>query len=65
MASGSPMPCAGLVSQPSLKLNGVEMIFALSQAYEDAVSLEQVGAELGLKKEEFARSPTMPARSSG
>lgn len=44
---------AGL--DPSLKLNGVEMIFALSQAYEDAVSLEQVGAELGLKKEEFMK----------
>ena len=45
---------AGL--DPKYKINGVEIIFALSQAYEAAVDAEQVAAELGFKKEEFVKA---------
>ena len=45
---------AGL--DPKLKLNGVEIIFALSQAYEAAVDAEQVASELGFKKDEFLKA---------
>lgn len=45
---------AGL--NPSLKLNGVEMTFALSRAYEEDLSLDQAAAELGLSKDEFAQA---------
>ena len=45
------MARAGL--NPALKLNGVEMTFALSRAYEEDLSLNQAASELGLKREQF------------
>lgn len=45
------MKRAGL--NPTLKLNGVEMTFALSRAYEEDLGADQVAAELGMPKEEF------------
>src|SRR5215210_2201529 len=47
----SAMARAGL--DPTLKLNGVEMTFALSRAYEEDVNLVQAAAELGLQRQEF------------
>jgi hypothetical protein len=44
---------AGL--DPSLKLNGVEVIFALSQAYEANVNLVRMAAEFGLTKDDFIK----------
>lgn len=48
------MARAGL--NPTLKLNGVEMTFALSRAYEEDISLEQAASELGLTKDEFLQA---------
>jgi hypothetical protein len=48
------MTRAGL--NPSLKLNGVEMTFALSRAYEEDLGLEQAASELGLQKDEFLQA---------
>jgi hypothetical protein len=45
------MKRAGL--NPTLKLNGVEMTFALSRAYEEDLGADQVASELGMPKEEF------------
>jgi Domain of unknown function (DUF4384) len=45
---------AGL--EPTLKLNGVEMITALSKHYENDIDLLQAAAELGMSKEQFADS---------
>jgi hypothetical protein len=42
---------AGL--DPALKLNSVEMTFALSAAYEEDVGVNQAASELGLKREQF------------
>ncbi len=42
---------AGL--EPSLKLNGVEMISALANRYESDVDLNQAAAEFGLNKKDF------------
>jgi hypothetical protein len=42
---------AGL--EPSLKLNGVEMINALANRYESDVDLNQAAAEFGLNKKDF------------
>jgi hypothetical protein len=47
----SAMKRAGL--NPSLKLNGTEMTFALSRAYEEDVDINQAASELGLKKAQF------------
>jgi hypothetical protein len=48
------MKRAGL--NPTLKLNGVEMTFALSRAYEEDINLEQAASELGLQKDEFLQA---------
>jgi hypothetical protein len=45
---------AGL--EPTLKLNGVEMINALAKRYEDDVDLMLARAELGLSKDEYGKS---------
>jgi hypothetical protein len=45
------MARAGL--NPALKLNGMEMTFALSQGYEEDLGINQAAAELGLKREQF------------
>jgi hypothetical protein len=45
---------AGL--NPTLKLNGVEMTFALSRAYEEDINLDQAASELGLQKDEFTQA---------
>jgi len=45
---------AGL--DPTLKLNGVEMINAFSKRFEDDVDAAQAAAELGLTKDEFAKA---------
>lgn len=45
------MKRAGL--DPTLKLNGVEMINALAKRYEDDLDLTLAASELGLKKSEF------------
>lgn len=45
---------AGL--QPTLKLNGVEMITALAKHYENDLDLTLVAAELGMSKEEFIQT---------
>lgn len=45
------MKRAGL--DPTLKLNGIEMINALAKRYEDDLDLTLAAAELGLKKSEF------------
>jgi hypothetical protein len=42
---------AGL--DPALKLNSIEMTFALSTAYEEDVGVNQAASELGLKREQF------------
>jgi len=42
---------AGL--DPALKLNGVEMTFALSRAYEDEIDINQAASEFGLKRGQF------------
>jgi hypothetical protein len=42
---------AGL--NPTLKLNSVEMTFALSASYEEDVGIDQAASELGLKREQF------------
>jgi hypothetical protein len=42
--------------EPTLKLNGVEMINALSKRYEDDVDATLAAAELGLTKQELAQS---------
>jgi len=47
---------AGL--EPSLKFNGIEMINALAKRYEDDVDAPLAAAELGLSREEFAKSST-------
>jgi hypothetical protein len=47
------MARAGL--EPTLKLNGVEMINALAQRYEDDVDIKIAAAELGMTVEEFLR----------
>jgi hypothetical protein len=47
----SAMSRAGL--DPTLKLNGVEMTFALSRAYEQDLDLVQAAAEFGLKRQQF------------
>src|SRR5262249_37525642 len=44
---------AGL--EPTLKLNGVEMINALAQRYEDDVDIKIAAAELGMTVEELLR----------
>jgi hypothetical protein len=48
------MTRAGL--EPTLKLNGVEMINALSKRYEDDVDAAAAAAEFGLTKDEFAKA---------
>jgi hypothetical protein len=45
---------AGL--EPTLKLNGVEMINALAKRYEDDIDMTLARAELGLTKDEYGRS---------
>jgi hypothetical protein len=45
------MKRAGL--DPALKLNGVEMTFALSIAYEQEIDINQAASELGLKRAQF------------
>jgi hypothetical protein len=45
---------AGL--DPNLNLNGIEMITALSQRYEQDVDLTMAAAELGMTKDEFQRA---------
>jgi hypothetical protein len=45
---------AGL--NPTLKLNGVEMTFATSRAYEEDLGLDQAASELGLTKDEFVQA---------
>jgi hypothetical protein len=47
------MARAGL--DPTLKLNGVEMINALSKRYEDDVDVKLAAAEFGLTSDEFAK----------
>ena len=42
--------------EPTLQLNGVEMVNALSKRYEDDVDLASAAAELGLTKDEFAKA---------
>ena len=41
---------------PNLNLNGIEMITALSQRYEQDVDLTMAAAELGMTKDEFTRA---------
>jgi hypothetical protein len=48
------MARAGL--DPSLKLNGVEMITALSKRYEDDVDVNLAAAELGMSKDQFIQA---------
>jgi Domain of unknown function (DUF4384) len=48
------MSRAGL--EPTLKLNGVEMINALAKRYEDDVDAAEAAAELGLTKDEFVEA---------
>src|SRR5262249_55946360 len=48
------MTRAGL--EPTLKLNGVEMINALSKRYEDDVDAAAAGTEFGLSKDQFAKA---------
>jgi hypothetical protein len=48
------MSRAGL--EPTLKLNGVEMINALSKRYEDDVDAALAATEFGLTKEEFSKA---------
>jgi hypothetical protein len=45
------MKRAGL--DPALKLNGIEMTFALSGAYEEEIDLKQAASEFGLKRGPF------------
>jgi hypothetical protein len=45
------MKRAGL--NPSLKLNGAEMTYALSRAYEEDLDISQAASELGLQKSQF------------
>jgi hypothetical protein len=52
----SALTRAGL--EPTLKLNGIEMINALAKRYEDDVDASLAAAELGLTKEEFAKNLT-------
>jgi hypothetical protein len=52
----SALTRAGL--EPTLKFNGIEMINALAKRYEDDVDASLAAAELGLSKEEFAKSST-------
>ena len=49
----SAMNRAGL--DPTLKLNGVEMISALAQRYDEDVDIKLAANELGMSKDEFAR----------
>jgi len=51
---GDAMRRAGL--EPTLKLNGVEMINALSKRYEDDVDEKLAATEFGLTKEEFTKA---------
>lgn len=44
---------AGL--EPTLKLNGIEMISALAQRYDEDVDIKLAANELGMSKDEFAR----------
>jgi hypothetical protein len=44
---------AGL--EPTLKLNGIEMISALAQRYDEDVDIKLAAHELGMSKDEFAR----------
>lgn len=45
------MARAGL--DPTLKLNGMEMTFALSRAYEEDIDLVQAASEFGLRRQQF------------
>jgi hypothetical protein len=47
------MARAGL--DPTLKLNGIEMISALAQRYDEDVDIKLAANELGMSKDEFAR----------
>jgi hypothetical protein len=47
------MQRAGL--EPALKLNGIEMISALAQRYDEDIDIKLAAHELGMSKEEFAR----------
>jgi hypothetical protein len=44
--------------EPTLKLNGVEMINALSKRYEDDVDATLAATEFGLTKDEFSKAAT-------
>lgn len=47
------MQRAGL--EPALKLNGIEMISALAQRYDEDIDIKLAAHELGMSKDEFAR----------